>query len=369
MKKTSQPLDGLFDVLVFVGRFQPFHAGHRTVIEAALRRSRHVLVLVGSANAARSPRNPFSYDERMRMIVDSIPELDIDSASIRGNARIIVRPVADHLYNEAAWIGAVQAQVDDVVANAIPSTGAAPRIGIIGHSKDHSSYYLSIFPTYEAIDVPGFSLDGERLLSATDLRALLFTAPDELLSGRRYADAIPAGALALIAQSLRTAPLAAVRDEFAFSAAYRAKWATAPFPPTFMTVDAVVQQAGHVLMVVRNEQPGRGRLALPGGFLKQDETLFEGALRELHEETQIDVPRRVLIGARRADRTFDDPFRSSRGRTITHAFRFDLSEKKLPRVKGGDDAAEARWVPLSQLRPEACFEDHAHIIHNMLGVG
>jgi bifunctional NMN adenylyltransferase/nudix hydrolase len=362
--KKPQP-QGQFDLLVFVGRFQPFHRGHQDVVQTALKHGRHLLILVGSANSARTPRNPFSYDERQRMIVDSIPEMTIAPTDIPANARIIVRPVSDHLYNEAAWMREVQQQVSDVITNAVPPVAAKPRIGIIGHSKDHTSYYLSIFPNYEAVDVPGTCDEAGALLSATDIREACFDA--ERVSALPL-PTLSRAAAGQIQQIFRTAPLRTVIDEHTFAKAYRAKWAAAPFPPTFMTVDSIVQQSGHVLMVVRKEQPGRGMLALPGGFLQQNETLFDGALRELHEETQIDVPRRVLVGAMRDERTFDDPNRSSRGRTITHAFRFDLSEKKLPRVKGSDDAEEARWVPISQLRPEYCFEDHAYIVQAMLGV-
>jgi len=370
--KTTQP-QGFFDVLVFVGRFQPYHRGHQAVIEAALERASHVLVLVGSSNAARSPRNPFAYDERQRMIVDSIGEMSIERTSpIPTNARIIVRPLNDHLYNDAAWMAEIQRHVDDVLANAIPPSASTPRVGIIGHAKDNSSYYLTVFPRFEAVDVPGWAGDDRRLLSGTAIRDRLFAQ----LSGEHGGDAarqlvlddVPRAAQAQIRQIAATAPFATVAAEWRFAREYRAAWSNAPFPPTFMTVDTVVQQSGHVLMVVRKDFPGQGMLALPGGFVKQDETLLEGALRELNEETQIDVPRRVLIGARRAERTFDDPYRSSRGRTITHAFRFDLSEKKLPKVKGADDAQDARWIPISHIRPEHCFEDHAFIIESMLGV-
>jgi len=51
-----------FDLLVFVGRFQPFHKEHKRVIDIALEKSRHVLILVGSAGKARTIRNPFTYD-------------------------------------------------------------------------------------------------------------------------------------------------------------------------------------------------------------------------------------------------------------------------------------------------------------------
>ena len=50
----------LHDLCVFIGRFQPFHAAHLKVVQMALQHGRFVLVLVGSAGAPRSHRNPFT---------------------------------------------------------------------------------------------------------------------------------------------------------------------------------------------------------------------------------------------------------------------------------------------------------------------
>jgi bifunctional NMN adenylyltransferase/nudix hydrolase len=47
-----------FDALVFIGRFQPFHAGHLAVVQHALSQSDRVLLLCGSARQPRSTRNP-----------------------------------------------------------------------------------------------------------------------------------------------------------------------------------------------------------------------------------------------------------------------------------------------------------------------
>jgi bifunctional NMN adenylyltransferase/nudix hydrolase len=122
-------------------------------------------------------------------------------------------------------------------------------------------------------------------------------------------------------------------------------------------------------MIERKARPGKGLLALPGGFVGQDERLVEACLRELREETRLKVPAPVLKGSIRKQRVFDDPNRSSRGRTITHAFYIELEpSSKLPAVKGGDDARHAMWVPLSELRPDMLFEDHFFIIQEMTGL-
>jgi bifunctional NMN adenylyltransferase/nudix hydrolase len=193
---------------------------------------------------------------------------------------------------------------------------------------------------------------------------------DQVVPFGEMSDAIPVVVRGHLDRIWRTAPFQHVIQEVRFVNNYQKQWAGAPYPVTFTTVDAVILCNGHVLMVERGEWPGKGQLALPGGFLAQDETLFESCVRELFEETRIhkSVPPAKIRNAcvNRAATTFDDPFRSVRGRTVTHVYRFDLQESVLPKVKGADDARKALWVPIGTIRPEKCFEDHGHIIRMML---
>ena len=118
-----------YDFLVFIGRFQPFHLGHKAVIDRALELSGRVIVLAGSAGRARSLRNPFTWQERSRMILASFIEDE--------RSRILVRPLLDTPYSDADWID----HVHEAVAVAIGDHELAgePRIGLIGHNKDNSS--------------------------------------------------------------------------------------------------------------------------------------------------------------------------------------------------------------------------------------
>jgi len=160
-----------------------------------------------------------------------------------------------------------------------------------------------------------------------------------------------------------------VKSEQAFVKKYQQAWSAAPYPPTFVTVDAVVIQSGHVLMVERKARPGKGLMALPGGFVDHGEKLVDACLRELREETRLKVPEPVLKGSIKSQEVFDDPHRSARGRTITHAFYIELAPNKaLPKVKGGDDAKKAMWVALADLDPTQIFEDHYFIIQEMIGM-
>jgi bifunctional NMN adenylyltransferase/nudix hydrolase len=128
--------------------------------------------------------------------------------------------------------------------------------------------------------------------------------------------------------------------------------------------------AGHVLLVKRKHHPGEGLWALPGGFVEARESLRAAALRELREETGIEVDDRSLERAVREARVFDHPDRSQRGRSITHAHRIDLGTRELPAVKGSDDAAHASWIPVARLRDLELelFEDHFQVLDAFLSL-
>lgn len=331
------------DALVFIGRFQPFHNGHKAVIEAALEQAKEVVVVVGSSFAARNLRNPFTFEERKAMI-----DLTFQSD------RVKVVPVSDYPYDDNKWVNAIQKIVDETVPD-------AKDVGLIGHSKDSSSYYLNIFPRWKNhVEVP--DVGG---INATDIRNSLF---NRAVLTNLMPEAASAEMLDIImyeaAQEFDT-----LIAEYQMIKKYKEAWKAAPFPPTFMTVDAVVVQSGHILLVKRGDMPGKGLWALPGGFLNQDETMLDGAIRELKEETKIKVPVPVLKGSIKASKTFDAPNRSSRGRTITQAFHIDLGVGELPKVKGSDDAEKAFWVPFKDVKQEKMFEDHFFIIDNFLNIG
>ena len=344
------------DALVFIGRFQPFHNGHKAVIDAALKQAKEVIVVVGSSFAARNIRNPFTFEERKAMIEAAFPD---EAPKLGKEGRVKVVPVSDYPYDDNKWVNAIQTIVDNTVAE------DAKDIGLIGHSKDSTSYYLKIFPRWknhvEVSDVGG--------INATDIRKVILTQMD-------YTDfeeldyVMPKATLALMAGLLSKPEFKVIRAEYEMVKKYKEAWKAAPFPPTFMTVDAVVVQSGHILLVKRGDMPGKGLWALPGGFLNQEETMLDGAIRELKEETKIKVPVPVLKGSIKTSKTFDAPNRSVRGRTITQAFYIDLGmADELPKVKGSDDAEKAFWVPFNQVKQEKMFEDHFHIIDNFLNIG
>ena len=344
------------DLCVFIGRFRPPHSGHMEVIKTALQKSSKVLILVGSANQPRSLRNPFTFHEVERMIKDSIP-------SPADRSRVLFRPLEDASYNDEEWVQSVQAAVRDVIHGHFISVDH-PRISLIGHAKDHTSYYLKLFPQWGAINVPQFNG-----LSATAFREAIFSPPKSVDLGHllaQWKDDLPKGVINFLLEFIPGPDWHALRDEADAVAAYKAPYKALPFPPIFVSVDAVVVQSGHILMIRRGKNPGKGLWALPGGYLNADEPISSAWYRELVEETGLALPEKDVRGALVATQVFDDPHRDARGRMITHAHLVHLPPGPLPAVTGSDDADEARWIPLADLSRRVTFADHFSIVRNLV---
>jgi len=118
-----------------------------------------------------------------------------------------------------------------------------------------------------------------------------------------------------------------------------------------LTVDAVWIRRGRVLLVERGREPFRGMWALPGGFVELEETVEQAVVREVREETGMNVRPVGLVGV------YSGPDRDPRKPTTTVAF---LVRGPAGRPRGGDDAATAEWVPLARARPLAF--DHDRIL-------
>lgn len=124
-----------------------------------------------------------------------------------------------------------------------------------------------------------------------------------------------------------------------------------------VTVDIVIFTIADgmlkVLLVKRGVPPFAGQFALPGGFVRTDESLEDAALRELYEETGV---RNVFLEQLF---TFGDPKRDPRGQIITVSYFALIASDKLS-LFAGADAAEARWFTAQEL-PVLAF-DHNDIL-------
>ncbi|HZM76696.1 MAG TPA: NUDIX domain-containing protein [Candidatus Limnocylindrales bacterium] len=115
------------------------------------------------------------------------------------------------------------------------------------------------------------------------------------------------------------------------------------FAPMAVTVDIVAltirEGVLHVLLVERGEHPFAGKLALPGGFVRE-ESLDDAAFRELSEETALDRVHLEQLA------TFGDPGRDPRMRVISVAYL--AFAPGMPDPRPGGDVSAARWVPVKK---------------------
>jgi bifunctional NMN adenylyltransferase/nudix hydrolase len=352
---------------VVLGRFQIVTNAHLDLLEQAAQLEPDQIVIgVGSAGSPRRVRNPLMYAERVQMLKEGMRwgKSDLVNDYLR-QGLIKIDPIYDMTYRDQEWV----AQVQQVVAKHDPDQ-TEQRPVLVGYAKDPTTdFYLNMFgPVYDTHSAREFQINGKRVDATTIRNRWLATG-----SCWGDADVLPVETVELLDKFAKDetpylngmSSMAYLRREYEAIRNYRSGWEKAlaeghlRYEPTFHTVDAMVVCAGHVLMVKRGKWPGKGLWALPGGYLKPNEYTVQGALRELREETQIDVPDKVLLGSIQHCQQFDDPYRSERGRVLTTTQLFHLpATGVLPTVIGSDDAEEADWILIDRIKESMCFEDH-----------
>lgn len=128
---------------------------------------------------------------------------------------------------------------------------------------------------------------------------------------------------------------------------------TDPRPQTpLLAVDVLVHLPGRGIVLVERRNPPHG-WALPGGFVDVGESCEAAAVREMREETGLDVELTALLGI------YSNPGRDPRGHTASAVYTAQALEPGL--LLAGDDAAQAAVFPLDALPPLAF--DHEMIVH------
>ena len=120
------------------------------------------------------------------------------------------------------------------------------------------------------------------------------------------------------------------------------------------TTDVVIYEPGRGVVLIRRANPPYGH-ALPGGFIDEGEQAEAAAVREMREETGLDVELTGLLGV------YSRPERDPRQHTLSVVFTGRAYNPQA--LQAGDDAAEARFCPLEALPDDMAF-DHARILED-----
>lgn len=151
-----------------------------------------------------------------------------------------------------------------------------------------------------------------------------------------------------------------VEKEKEFLKQYAIKKAVNNWGEPSVTTDTIAYNGAKILLIRRGNYPYKNYWALPGGFFeKTDEDLNYGAQRELKEETGIDIDPKYFRQIKTYGHNFDP-----RMKIVDVAFSVRVSKKDMDKVKGLDDACDARWFQIDEL-PKLAFH-HEQIINDFL---
>jgi 8-oxo-dGTP diphosphatase len=129
----------------------------------------------------------------------------------------------------------------------------------------------------------------------------------------------------------------------------------------FVGVGAIIVDDGRVLLVKRGHAPLAGEWSVPGGVLELGETVREGVVREVLEETGLTVETLELLGV------FDRVVRDLDERTLYHYVLIDfLCQRVSGEVCAAGDADEARWFRAEELANLPLAKDTAAVIQSAL---
>ena len=339
---------------VVIGRMQGFHNDHEGHIVRALKENDVVMVLIGSSNRRVSIKNPFTFDQRVTMIHLNLVAKGLDEG------RIVYRPLPDTA-TDASW-------VENVRHCVAQQAGPNDNVALYGSDKDESTYYLNMFPEWHQRFTEATSG-----FDATAFRKAWFKGyqtdrairkDSKIMNHISEWTAIYVNALPFNAN---------LQEEWEYYQNEAVRFGSYPFPDTlnFSCADAVFTWRDYVAFIERARNPGKGCLALPGGFRNRGERHIDAAEREGYEETRINIPPAALAKCYRGEKLFDDGSRSLGIPRSTLAVHWDLTEmfEQMPVLYPADDAADYEWIHKKHLddRATEIYDDHMFIAKHFVG--
>lgn len=326
-----------YDFLVFIGRFQPFHNGHSYVIREALKETNKLILLIGSAKSPICYRNPFSYEDRCKII-----SLNLDETT---REKVIFHPLNDFIYDDDAWVDAVYKGVNDLVAD------ESKKIGLIGHNKDETTYYLDLFPRWGYLEVSNKSG-----ISATPIRKSYFSDSNPNNYKNKNISKETTDFLQNYSYSKK---YDITRLEFASVDSFRASISNINILLQSNVISIILICDNKILLQTRNEFPGKNLLQPISGDILADKTIKESSLKIIKNKLCIGVKKLIY---KEENIVFDYPKRSSLIRTIVNCFIVEIKKDECFNLKLSEDMS---WFNISEIKEKMVYEDYFFIIKKL----
>lgn len=317
---------------VIIGRFTPLHNGHVAMIQKATQEHDKVLILVGSPNKLPDFKLPFPVETRAAAVKAMFPDA-------------VVKSIPD-VPSDMEWVA-------DVSSRMLTMEEDPMQITMYCGDKDQKFYRENFLSPVVALDSSG--------VSATMVRELMYHGNWE----DAY-DLVPKVTEELLKSWTLTDAFLTLKDEyFACVSKKKTDFRNHAFSnPVEPVAHAVVIKDSKVLVGLRNGSRGKGQWALPGGYMNHDETSRAAALRELKEETGLDL----LACHRAAEVAFavEENLNDLSTRTVGLNYMYLLEDDV--ELTAGDDFDEVKWVPLKDILEdkELLFYNHNLVVKRLV---
>lgn len=211
---------------VLIMRGEPIHNMHKALIDLAKDKVDHLIVIFGSEDRCRTPKNPWTVDERYDMLRGIYPE-----ETDEGNTyfpKIVAWGVGDFRYNDQRWCEAIQNAV-----SAWTYGEDGDEIYLVKYIKDKSGYYQELFPQWGEINLydemqEKFPEEAGKL-NATDIRKLYFMHTVSMHPDIK--GLVPESVYEFLCKFKETDQFKTLKEEYNFYQEYRAKMSSGAYPP------------------------------------------------------------------------------------------------------------------------------------------
>lgn len=361
---------------VYIGRFQPFHKGHKAIVDLTVKMMKPgdtFTIIIGSADQQETERNPLSASQRKEML----------SIELEGYP-VTISTINDSPYNYDLWIehlcakmlGFKSATHDDFLEKQEDFIKGFSNICIVGMENveeyiDRITKYYTYAPT-EHFDL-GISshifseLETQTSVHGSSIRTLVCSEDRGHLENF-YSD-IKGFVSEKVLAYLKTVNFPLIVYNAYVNGINYAASTGCKYNSCFMTVDNIVfdKFLDQVLLIKRKDN---GKLAIPGGFAEPYMNMKDNALRELEEETSITAKmlKDAFVKIDELEPTLiDAPYRDPRSghkcnfvsAVYVWQSKVDALKNFIPYVKAGDDAIDTVWLSKEECEDLPAWRFHA----------